>query len=170
MTVFTALPDALIALWLALLTRGLTQDSGVDRTEVMIAAFGLAASAAATWFLRVVFTRTERRFSDKIAVALEAHVATLQASVATVEHHERPEYLDRLSVLRDQVFALDHLFLSLFSTLGWLVRLALVVALLASIHPALILLMLFAIPTVYTATNRPAVERAVEESLAPRKR
>ena len=89
----------------------------------MIAAFGLAASATATWFLRVVFTRMQRRFRDKIAVALEAHVATLQASVATIEHHERPEYLDRLSVLRDQVFALDHLFMSLFSTAGWIIRL-----------------------------------------------
>src|SRR3954452_6388032 len=170
MTVFTALPDALIALWLALLTRGLTQDSGVDRTEVMIAAFGLAASAAATWFLRVVFTRTERRFSDKIAVALEAHVATLQASVATVEHHERPEYLDRLSVLRDQVFALDHLFMSLFSTLGWVLRLVFTVVLLASISPVLILLVLFAIPTVFSSTHRPAVEREVEESVASRMR
>ena len=46
----------------------------------MIAAFGLAASATATWFLRVVFTRVQRRFRDKISVALEAHVATLQAS------------------------------------------------------------------------------------------
>ena len=84
----------------------------------MVAAFGLAASATATWFLRVVFTRVQRRFRDKISVALEAHVATLQASVATIEHHERPEYLDRLAVLRDQVFALDHLFMSLFSTVG----------------------------------------------------
>ena len=38
-----------------------------------------------------------------------------------------PSYLDRLSVLRNQVFALDHLFSSLFSTVGWLVRLAFVV-------------------------------------------
>src|SRR3954452_6281303 len=170
MTVFTALPDALIALWLALLTRGLTQDSGVDRTEVMVAAFGLAASAAATWFLRVVFTRTERRFRDKIAVALEAHVATLQASVATIEHHERPEYLDRLSVLRDQVFALDHLFMSLFSTAGWIIRLAATLVLLVTVSPLLVFLPLFAIPIVITATWRPGIERRVEESVAPHDR
>jgi hypothetical protein len=34
-------------------------------------------------------------------------------------------------MLRDQVFALDHLFLSLFSTLGWLLRLAFTVVLVA---------------------------------------
>ena len=36
-------------------------------------------------------------------------------------------------------------------------------ALLASIHPALLLLVLFAIPTVLTSTWRPAVERAAQE-------
>ena len=49
--------------------------------------------------------------------------------MATIEHHERPAYLDRLAVLRDQVFALDHLFMSLFSTLGWIFRLALTIVL-----------------------------------------
>ena len=28
-------------------------------------------------------------------------MANLQASVPTIEHHERPEYLDRLAMLRD---------------------------------------------------------------------
>ena len=72
MTVFMALPDALIALWLALLANGLAQH---DRTRTIVAAIGLAVSATATWFLRVVFDRLQRRFRDRISVALEAHVA-----------------------------------------------------------------------------------------------
>jgi len=167
MTVFMALPDALIALWLKFLADGVTHR---DRAELLTAAFGLAASASATWFLRVVFTRIQRRFRDKIAVALEAHVATLQASVATIEHHERPEYLDRLAVLRDQVFALDHLFMSLFSTVGWIIRLIVTLALIMFVSPALVLLPVFAIPIVITSTWRPGVERRVEESVAPHDR
>ena len=167
MTVFMALPDALIALWLALLANGLTQH---DRTRTIIAAIGLAASATATWFLRVVFDRLQRRFRDRISVALEAHVATLQASVATIEHHERPEYLDRLAVLRDQVFTLDHLFMSLFSTLGWFVRLAATMILLVAVSPALVLLPVFALPIVFTATWRPGVERRTEEAVASHNR
>jgi ATP-binding cassette, subfamily B, bacterial len=66
-------------------------------------------------------------------------------------------------VLRDQVFALDHLFMSIFSTLGWVLRLAVTVVLLGSVHPALVLLVVFAIPTVMSASWRPAVERAAEE-------
>jgi ATP-binding cassette subfamily B protein len=155
-----ALPDALLALWLMLLGKGLLE----HRPGMMQgAAIGLAVSAAATWFLRTVGTRVQRRFRDRVTIALESHVAELQASVATIAHQERPEYLDRLSMLRNQVFVLDHMYMSLFSTLGWILRLGVTMALLASIHLALMLLAVFAIPTVLTSTWRPAVERSAQE-------
>src|SRR2546428_5886134 len=129
-----ALPDALLALWLMLLGEGvLAHRPGM----VEGAALGLGVSAAATWFLRTVSTRVQRRFRDKVTIALESHVAQLQASVATIAHQERPEYLDRLSMLRNQVFVLDHMYMSLFSTLGWLLRLGVTMALLVSIYPDL---------------------------------
>src|SRR5437667_3276916 len=155
-----ALPDALLALWFMLLGRGMLEHRpGLVRAS----AIGLGASAAATWFLRTVSTRVQRRFRDKVTIALESHVAQLQASVATIAHHERPEYLDRIAMLRDQVFVLDHMYMSVFATCGWLLRLGVTVALLASIHPALVLLAVFALPTVFTSTWRPAVERAAQE-------
>ncbi len=156
-----ALPDALLALWLMLLGKGLLQHRP---GMVQGAAIGLGASAVATWFLRTVSTRVQRRFRDKVTIALESHVAKLQASVATIAHQERPEFLDRLSMLRNQVFVLDHMYMSVFSTLGWILRLGVTMALLASIHPALLLLALFAIPTVLTSTWRPDVERSAQES------
>ena len=160
LALLAALPDALMAVWLKLLADGLLGD---DSTLVAVAAAGLAASATLTWVLRIVSDRTQRRFRDRVTIALESHVAGLQASVATVEHHERPDYLDRLAMLRDQVFVLDHMYMSLFTTAGWLLRLAVTVGLLVSIHPALALLALCALPTVATASWRPAVERAVDE-------
>src|SRR6516225_9521401 len=155
-----ALPDALLALWLMLLGKGaLEHRSGL----VEGAAIGLGLSAAATWFLRTVSTRVQRRFRDKVTIALESHVAQLQASIATIAHQERPEYLDRLFMLRNQVFVLDHMYMSLFSTLGWILRLGVTMALLVSIHPALMLLAVFAVPTVWTSTWRPEVERSAQE-------
>jgi ATP-binding cassette subfamily B protein len=155
-----ALPDSLLALWLMLLGKGVLEHRpGMVRG----AAIGLGVSAAATWFLRTVSTRVQRRFRDKVTIALESHVAQLQASIATIAHQERPEYLDRLSMLRNQVFVLDHMYMSLFSTLGWILRLGVTMALLASIHPALILLAAFALPTVLTSTWRPVVERSAQE-------
>jgi ATP-binding cassette subfamily B protein len=167
LSLLAALPDALVALWLKLLADGVLAGR---RALVLAAGLGLGVSAVATWFLRVISDRTQRRFRDRVTIALESHVARLQASVATIEHHERPEYLDRLAVLRDQVFVLDHMYMSLFSTCGWVLRLAVTLSLLASIHPALALLALFALPTVLTSTWRPGVERAAEERGASAKR
>jgi len=155
-----ALPDALLALWLMLLGKGvLDRSSGL----VAVAAIGLGISATATWFLRTISTRVQRRFRDKVTIALESHIARLQASVATIAHQERPEYLDRLSVLRNQVFVLDHMYMSLFTTCSWILRLGVTIGLLMSIHPALILLALFSLPTVMTSTWRPSVERHAQE-------
>jgi ATP-binding cassette subfamily B protein len=98
-----------------------------------------------------------------VTIALESHVARLLASIPTIAHQERPEYLDRLSVLRNQVFMLDHMYMSLFTTCGWILRLGITIALLVSIHPLLGLLVLFAIPPVLTSTWRPGVERLAFE-------
>jgi len=163
MSLFAALPDSLVAVWLKVLGDGMLQQ---DRRRVFAAAMGLSVSAAGTWFLRTASTRVQRRFRDKVTIALESHVARLQASAATIAHHERPEYLDRLAMLRNQVFVLDHMYMSVFSTCAWILRLGITVALLVSIHPALILLTVFALPTVWTSAWRPAVERIAWESRA----
>jgi ATP-binding cassette subfamily B protein len=164
LSLLAAVPDALLALWLKLLADGILE----ARTALVVgASVGLGASVAATWFLRVISDRTQRRFRDRVTIALESHVAGLQATVATIEHHERPDYLDRLTVLRDQVFVLDHMYMSLFATCGWILRLAVTVSLLVWIHWALALLLVFALPTVLTSSWRPAVEREAEERGAP---
>ena len=167
LSLLAALPDALLPWLLMLLANGLLDGAA---TDVYIAAGGLALAATSTWVLRIVSDRTQRRFRDRVAIALESHVAELQASVATVEHHERPDYLDRLAILRNQVFVLDHMYMALFSTCGWLLRLGVAVAWLMSVHPALALLVAFALPTVFASSWRPAVERAAEQAGAQAER
>jgi ATP-binding cassette subfamily B protein len=163
LTLLGALPDALLALWLALLGKGVIEKRP---GYVMTAAIGLGLSAAATWFLRTVGTRVQRRFRDKVTIALESHVARLQATVATIAHQERPDYLDLLDMLRNQVFVLDHMYMSVFATCSWILRLVVTVALLMSVHPALILLAVFALPTAFTSIWRPRIERAIQERAA----
>jgi len=156
----SALPDALLAVWLKLLGEGLIeQNAGLLRFAVA----ALAVSVVATWLLQTIATRVQRRFRDKVTIALEGHVARLQASISTIAHQERPEYLDRLSVLREQIYTLDHMYMSVFSTAGWVLRLAVTVGLLATVNPVLITLVLFALPTVAATSWRPVVERAAQE-------
>jgi ATP-binding cassette, subfamily B, bacterial len=163
-TLIAGIPDALFALWLQALGNAVT--AGAKRTVFIVLGL-IAVSATLTWLLDVVKARLTRRFRDRVTVALETHVATLQASVSGLEHQERSDYLDRLDVLRSQTFVLDHMYASLLNTIGWIVRLAITLTLLASIHPVLLLLAVFAVPTVVTSVRRPAAERRIEEQCAP---
>ena len=160
LALLAAVPDALLAVWFKLLGEGLIEHKpGLLRFAVI----ALAVSVVLTWLLQTISTRLQRRFRDKVTIALESHVARLQASISTIAHQERPEYLDRLSVLREQIFTLDHMYMSVFSTAGWILRLAVTVALLASVSPVLILLVVFAVPTVAATSWRPVVELTAQQ-------
>jgi ATP-binding cassette subfamily B protein len=120
--------------------------------------------------LRTLGSRIQMRFRDRATIEIEAHVAHLQASVPSIEVHERPAYLDRLQLLREQVFLLNHFYDAFFSSIGMVGRILITVLLLASIHPALILLAVFAIPSVYVSSWRAGVERRTEEAAGPEAR
>jgi len=164
LALLAALPDALLALWFKLIADAVVAGNA---RKLRLTAIALGISVVGTWFLRIVSTRVQRRFRDKVTIALEAHVARLQATIATIAHQEVPEYLDRIAMLRNQVFVLDHMYMAVFSMAGWILRLVVTVALLVSVHPALALLAIFALPTVLTSSWRPAVERKAQERAAP---
>ena len=163
LTLLQAVPDALFALWLMLLANAVLAGNAVLLFATLTA---MALSATLIWLLRVLATRLTRRFRDRVTIALETHVATLQASVTGLELQERQDYLDRLAVLRNQVFVLDHMYMSLLETIGWIVRVVITIVLLTSISPLLVLLVIFAVPTVVSSAWRPGVERQVEERFA----
>src|SRR4051812_10683985 len=162
-TIAAAIPDALFALGLKVLAQEV-----IDKNDrgIGLAAGLLAVLATLTWLLKMLSDRANRKFSDRCTVVIEAHVAHLQASVAGIELHERPDYLDRLSVLRDQVFTLNHLYGSLFGVAGSVLRLALTIALLMSVHPALALLGIAALPTIVVSSRRSLAERRADEAVA----
>ncbi|MFT5530684.1 MAG: ATP-binding cassette subfamily B protein [Candidatus Poriferisodalaceae bacterium] len=108
----------------------------------MIVGCGLAFSAVGGWILTAGGARLQLRFRQRLAVALETHVARLQATAAGIEQHERPAVLDRLAILRDQVFTLDRIFLSVFGLLGLLLRLVVIMVILATVAPVMLLLIL----------------------------
>jgi ATP-binding cassette subfamily B protein len=160
-------PASLFALWIKLFADGAVQ----HRADLVAwGAGGLGTSLVAAWLLATVGTRLEMRFRERATVVLEAHVARLHAEVPGIEHHERPEYLDRLQLLRDHVFLLNHFYMAFMQTVGSIARLALTLGLLASVSPVLVLLGAFAVPTVLVSNWRAGRERAAEERAAPHKR
>jgi ATP-binding cassette subfamily B protein len=158
------LPGSLGALWLKLLADGAVR----HRVDLLVwGAGGWAVAVVAGWLMGTVGNRLQTRFRERATVVLEAHVARLHADVPGIEHHERPEYLDRLQILRDHVFLLNHLYPALIGTAGSAARLVLTLGLLASVHPALVLLGAFAVPTVVASSWRAGRERAAGERAAP---
>jgi ATP-binding cassette subfamily B protein len=162
--ILATVPGALIALWMKYLAQGVA-----DRRTILIAIAvgGLAISAILSWLLLLVGGRIQRTLRMRVGTELETHVADLQASVPTIEHQERPEYLNRLAVLRDSVFFLDHMYMSIFSTLSAAVLLLITVGLLASVSPLMAALLLFALPIVLVSSWRSGVQRHAEERAAP---
>jgi ATP-binding cassette subfamily B protein len=152
-TIAAAVPDALLALAFSLLA-----------SNIAMSATLLAVLAIGSWLLATVSARANRRFADRAAIVMEEHVARLQSSVITMEHHERPDVMDRISVLRDHADALSELYQELFAALGALARLAITVALLMSANPWFGLLGVVAVPAVLVSTWRADAERRAEEA------
>src|SRR5256885_3421051 len=109
LSLLAALPDALLALWFKLLADGVL---GGRRGLVTTAALGLGVSAAATWFLRVISDRTQRRFRDQVTIPPASPAAWLQASLPPVGRPERPPDLHRPPLLRHHGFLLGHPYMS----------------------------------------------------------
>lgn len=160
LTLFGTVPEGAMLVALAFLVHGITSGSS---SMVLIAMMAVGTFVVLMWLFGVISNRINMRFSDKVTVALETHVARLQARAAGVEHHERREYLDRLAVLRNQVFALNHLFSSLFSTMTSSFRVFIVLMLLAVVHPALILLGVCAVPAIVASGKRAEIVRRTQE-------
>lgn len=166
-TVGAALPDVLIALALAWLIDAVISGAG---GHMVVAAVALGALAALSWLLRVVSERADRRFADRAAVFMEAHVVRLQSGIPSLEHHERPAYVDRAQLLRDHADTLSEVYQYLFQAVGAILRLALTTALLMTIHPLLGLLCLFAVPTSLVSHWRGGAEHALEERVGHHER
>jgi len=158
------IPTAIIALWLKLLADGAV---GHRTREIAAAAAGLALSVALSWLLTTLNGRVGQLFRTRTTIAISAHVSELQAKVVGIEHHERPEYLDRLQLLKDNVFLLDHLYGAFMGLVGLVLMLAVTVGLLISINPALALLALFAVPAAASGSWRAGAERAAQDRAAP---
>ncbi|QUQ62409.1 ABC transporter ATP-binding protein [Kutzneria sp. CA-103260] len=152
-TVAAAVPDALLALGFSML------GTNPAAALAMLAVLGVGG-----WLLATVSSRANRRFADRAAIVVEQHVACIQSTITTLEHHERPDVMDRISVLRDHAEALSELYQQLFWTLGALARLVITVGLLMAANPWFGLLGVIAVPTVLVSTWRSDAERRAEEA------
>jgi ATP-binding cassette subfamily B protein len=120
--------------------------SGSVRSTILAATVGGLAFATIAVAGRV---QQELRLdlSDRVGMlGVDTEVQSLVAGVDGVEHLERPEYLDRVTLLRGQGALMAESSWAVLDSLSNSARVIITLILLATIHPALILLALLAIP------------------------
>jgi ATP-binding cassette subfamily B protein len=103
---------------------------------------------------------------ESSARVLVGDLMELSAGVPGVEHHERPEYADRVRLLRDQSRLLTDFVGKFGSNIGLATQIIVTVALLASVHPALLLLPALAVPSVWAGSRANAISEKAKEQTA----
>ncbi len=138
-----------------------------DRTAVLVAAVLLAVAgtfqnAGGRYVLLVVAD-----IHDRAVLAINRDLVRLCGRTPGLEHHERPEYLDRMALLRDDTRILADALRQVVVALVLVVRVVTTALLLSSVHPALLVLPAFSLPSLWTGTrSRRTVQRAREGSAA----
>jgi ATP-binding cassette subfamily B protein len=134
---------------------------GAATGALVIAGLSAVSRAANNLGFRYLATLQER--SDLL---LDSRVMTLTAGVPTLEHHEHPEYSNEIELLRQDRAALSQVLNALVGFLGVVFRAVFTLGLLARLHPALLMLPLFAIPSLFTSARGTRLQIDQAERLA----
>ncbi len=138
-----------------------------DRTPVLVAAVLLAVAgtfqnAGGRYVLLLVAD-----IHDRATLAMNCDLMRLCGRTPGLEHHERPDYLDRMALLRDDTRILADALRQAIVALVLVVRVVTTALLLSSVHPALLFLPAFSLPSLWTgARSRRIVQQARESSAA----
>lgn len=157
----------LFGLWLKLLIDSVVAD---DTTLIVVAVGLLVVNQTGASLLGIFGRRLNQTLQDRASVHLEHRLIGVSAGTDSIEHLERPDYLDRLDPLRQEAWIVHWTLESLAEALGAFAQTALTVALLASVHPALLLLPLFGIPALLVARRSSLREKRAEEQAAAHRR
>ena len=131
------LSPVLGAVWLAMLFRGLEkQDAG----SAGLAAILVAGSLVVAHLMTVVMAKIRFTLQERTSLHFERELLAMVAALPGIEHHERPEYLDKLELLRDERAAFAQAVYAVTQNVGVLLQAAGTGWLLYKVHPLLLVL------------------------------
>lgn len=161
------LGSAFQAYFLKLLTDGAFRG---DERAALLGAFGITASIGVVYLLGTSTAKMNSILRDKTAFSIDRRLMSLSSDLPGLEHHERPDYQDQMELLREgrgQLSAAVSNILYAFSVLGQSIVFA---VLLASLHPLLLLLPLFGIPSLFAGTASTRLFKKIDEENADKVR
>ena len=124
-----------------------------DSDTVLRAALVIALCAAAGILAGFGSFNLNMVLREKVGELMDRRIMTLTLAVPTLEHHERADYLDEIEVLRTQRDQLSSSVQAVVMNISMLSRVVGTVGLLSTLHPALMLLPLFGLPSLFVAAT-----------------
>jgi len=154
----------LFAAFLAMMTDGALRHDG---RLLATGAAGITATRVLWYLGRWWGSWIRNRLTEEVGFALDCELATLTAALPGLEHHERPEYQDRLELLRQQQGVLGGSLNALVYTTNTAVTGVSTVVGLALVNPWLLLLVPFALVALPVSAVQQRWLQAAETRSAP---
>jgi ATP-binding cassette subfamily B protein len=138
------------ALGLAMIVDGIVTG---ERASTLTGAIVIVAASALNRLLAWASLNLRMRLREHTQLYLDTHLMGLTAGIHGIDHHEHPEYLNAMARLRYERPYLANPFNPISWTVASIVQSAVVVVLLATVHPLLAALPLAGLPAAW-ATAR----------------
>jgi ATP-binding cassette subfamily B protein len=166
--IFEPLARVSFAYWLALVAEGAVAGSAALATG---GAAGYGASLALVGIANMLRVSWLEVLQEKTAFVLDRRLMELSTSLPLIEHHERPEYLDRVALIRYERARAGSGVSAIVVNLQVVVTLLGCVGLLATLNPWLMLLPVFAVPALLASKRSSTiVGRGADAGAAPLRR
>jgi len=120
-----------------------------DRGQAILGALIVVGISAAGRLLHWASLNARMRLRENSQLHLDGMLMAITAGIPGLEHHERPDYLDKVELLRSEREYLANPFNPISWTVASVVQTVSVVGLLVGVHPLLALLPLFGAPGVF---------------------
>jgi ATP-binding cassette subfamily B protein len=133
------------AVGLAILVDGIAAH---DPRRAVLGAVAMAGFAAAGRMFGTASLSVRMRLRENTQLHVDARLMALTAGIPGLEHHERPDYLDKVELIRSEREALANPFNPISWTIASAAEAASAVALLIGVHPVLAVLPLFGVPSI----------------------
>ncbi len=160
--------EILTALWIGIIV------DGIIRRQPDRIWFGLVAmviTIAAGWALSLTGAEARMTLAEKLGFAFDRRIAWLNASIPSIEHLERADYLDQLEILRSTRGLIGTGLASLLWSVNVIAMAIASITIAASIDPRLLLITVSVVPAIIATRLRNRWNaRAEEESALPGRR
>jgi ATP-binding cassette, subfamily B, bacterial len=162
LTIVGSVAGPLVSLWLKSFIDAAV---GGDQSS----AIGAGIVLALVWVTSIVASS----FSTYVSWGVEVHIirlvfadlVKLSERVPTIEMHERPDIVDRIDLVREDVESFGFAMSSIVWAVGIVTRLTTTVVVLLSVHPLLILLPLLGVPSLIVGGRTQRARQRVREEM-----